>query len=358
MDGASKYGKAAMAAWAIATMAALAAGPVRAAPAPGNVTVEVSADRATLAKGDDVVVTITLTNHADTTQYLLAWQTPLLGVQGPLFDVLRDGQPVPYLGIQVKRSAPGPGDYIALAPGASRAERVELSALYDMRVTGAYSVRYRADALQVFTSPGVMQSTAEAPGLPTSLWIDGRLPRGTLPAPATPTEPAGLTYSRCSNAQQDTIAGAVQASRAMSTDADAYLGRKTLGARYTTWFGAIDRTRANTVVQHFRAIRDAFATKPVTVDCGCTESYYAYVYPSQPYKIYVCNAFWTAPLTGTDSKGGTLVHEMSHFTVVAGTNDWVYGQAAAKNLALTDPAKAIDNADSHEYFGENTPPQQ
>jgi peptidyl-Lys metalloendopeptidase len=95
----------------------------------------------------------------------------------------------------------------------------------------------------------------------------------------------------------------------------------------------------------------------VTVDCGCREDYYAYVYPNQPYKIYVCNAFWSAPMTGTDSKGGTLVHEMSHFTVVAGTGDWAYGHEAAAALAVGNPERAIDNADSHEYFGENTPHQ-
>jgi peptidyl-Lys metalloendopeptidase len=79
------------------------------------------------------------------------------------------------------------------------------------------------------------------------------------------------------------------------------------------------------------------------------------VYPTQPYKIYVCKAFWSAPLTGTDSKGGTLLHEMSHFDVVAGTDDNVYGQAGAANLAITNPDAAVQNADSHEYFGENTP---
>ena len=54
--------------------------------------------------------------------------------------------------------------------------------------------------------------------------------------------------------------------------------------------------------------------------------------------------------------GGTLVHEMSHFTVVAGTDDWAYGQSAAAALAVSNPARAIENADSHEYFAENTPP--
>ena len=33
----------------------------------------------------------------------------------------------------------------------------------------------------------------------------------------------------------------------------------------------------------------------------------------------------------------------------------VYGQTAARNLADTDPDLAITNADSHEYFAENSP---
>lgn len=61
------------------------------------------------------------------------------------------------------------------------------------------------------------------------------------------------------------------------------------------------------------------------------------------------------PGQGTDSKAGTLIHEMSHFTVVAGTDDIVYGQTGAKNLANSNPDSTIRNADSHEYFSENTP---
>lgn len=96
-------------------------------------------------------------------------------------------------------------------------------------------------------------------------------------------------------------------------------------------------------------------TKPVTIDCGCKKNYYAYVYPTKPYIVYVCRVFWTAPMTGTDSKAGTLIHEMSHFNVVANTNDYVYGQTGAKSLAITNPDNAVKNADNHEYFAENTP---
>jgi hypothetical protein len=109
------------------------------------------------------------------------------------------------------------------------------------------------------------------------------------------------------------------------------------------------------VSNNFDKIYDALANKTITFDCGCNESWYAYVYPNRPYEIFLCNAFWTAPLTGTDSKAGVIVHETSHFNVVAGTDDHVYGQAGCRNLANTNPAQAIENADSHEYFAENTP---
>ncbi|HEY0511470.1 MAG TPA: M35 family metallo-endopeptidase [Thermoanaerobaculia bacterium] len=42
------------------------------------------------------------------------------------------------------------------------------------------------------------------------------------------------------------------------------------------------------------------------------------VYANQPYKVHLCGAFWSAPATGTDSKAGTLIHEISHFTVERG----------------------------------------
>src|SRR4029079_13497331 len=80
-------------------------------------------------------------------------------------------------------------------------------------------------------------------------------------------------------------------------------------------------------------------------------------YRHQPYKIYLGRVYWSAPATGTDSQAGTLIHEVSHFTVVAGTDDLAYGQTAAKARATSAPASAIRNADSHEYFAENTPAQ-
>ncbi|WP_223198513.1 M35 family metallo-endopeptidase [Solihabitans fulvus] len=48
--------------------------------------------------------------------------------------------------------------------------------------------------------------------------------------------------------------------------------------------------------------------------------------------------FRRAPLTGTDSKAGTLVHEQGHFTVNGGTGDYVYGQSGYRQLAKDNPS--------------------
>ena len=283
-------------------------------PAHANIAVSVTPEQSSLGKGDEVNVTVTLTNTGSTPQRLLKWRTPFVPAEHALFQITRDGQPVRYLTSNAAPSAKaGAGTQILVGDLASN---------------------------------------------PAAIWIEGRLPRGTVmpQLSALPAASAGLTFSSCSNAQQTSIANAFAAGTAMAADGLEYLtSRKQQGQRYVNWFGPHEATRVATVTSNFSAIKDGFETKPVKVDCGCNEPYFAYVYPAQPYNIYVCRAFWTAPLTGTDSMGGTLLHEMSHFNVVAGTDDHVYGQSGAADLARTSPERAINNADSHEYFGENTP---
>ena len=343
-------------------IAALAAA-CNVAAAPKGVAVTVVPEKSALGQDDDVVVRVTITNTSSAPQYILKSRTPFDGVEEALFEVRRDGQAVPYLGAHIKRAAPTAADYFVLKPGASHSFKIELSSMYDMSVSGDYQISYKTNSPQLFL--GSDADGASMASSPASVWIDGRIARGeksqsmldieAMKRAAAQPSPASLSYSKCTTSQQATIASAMAAGSTMAGNSDTYMQNGAIGTRYTKWFGANNATRVATVKSHFAAIKDAFANKPVTVDCGCKQSYYAYVYPTQPYKIYVCKAFWTAPMTGTDSKGGTLVHEMSHFNVVAGTDDHVYGQSGAASLAISNPAQAVDNADSHEYFAENTP---
>ena len=334
----------------------LAACALLAAAIPGHaladIAVTITPDRAALGKRDEVMVTVTFSNVGGTPERLLKWRTPFVAPEAALFEITRDGQPVRYLGRKVKRAAPADADYIVLAPGESRSARVELSGTYDMAVTGAYSVRYRVPALA-----GSAKAVGPVRTNSAAIFIEGRMPRGIAPPALAAPSGSGLSYAQCSNAQQDTIASAMAAGTEMAGGGLAYLSSgKEQAQRYTNWFGALDAGRQGTVTKNFTAIKDAFENKPVKIDCGCDEDYFAYVYPAQPYTIYVCKAFWTAALTGTDSMGGTLLHELSHFDIVAGTDDHVYGQSGAAEMARTSPERAINNADSHEYFGENSPP--
>jgi len=104
---------------------------------------------------------------------------------------------------------------------------------------------------------------------------------------------------------------------------------------------------------------DSFTTTNFVPAEKGQEDCYAYVYPDKDDKIYLGDDFDPAPATGPDSKAGTLVHEMSHYNSVGGTDDVVmsdgktaYGQKRCEKLAKEDPAGAKNNAGSFEYFVE------
>ncbi len=302
-------------------------------------------------RGDvDVTVTVTVTNTARHPVNLLKWQLPGDELEGPLFRVTRDDQKVDYLGPLVKRAAPGANDKVKLQPGESLSFQAELTGAYDLSRSGRYAIEYVSRGKH--DDDASLKSSA-----PLYVWLEGRSGKAPVqPAPPSATGPAFT--GNCSASQQTTLREALAEATTYASSSTAYLGgTPSATLRYTTWFGSFSTTGWNKAKSNFTAIAGAFS-QSVTLDCKCKKpSIYAYVYPTQPYKIYVCGAFWNAPLKGTDSKAGTLVHEMSHFNIVAGTDDWAYGQTAAKALAISDPAKALDNADSHEYFAENTPAQ-
>lgn len=164
------------------------------------------------------------------------------------------------------------------------------------------------------------------------------------------------TFNGCSSSQQSALNSAAAAAKTYATNALSYANSHTsVTSRYTTWFGTYTTARHDTVASHYSNIASSNFLA-FTFDCTCADSgTYAYVYPDNFGTIYLCGAFWNAPLTGTDSKGGTIVHESSHFTRNGGTDDHVYGQSACKYLAQSNPDFAVQNADSTEYFAENNP---
>jgi peptidyl-Lys metalloendopeptidase len=317
-----------------------------------------------------------LTNTSNQAIKVPSWQLPTNALDSDLFDVYLNGKKVDYVGKMIKRGPVSDADFITLRAGETKLVNADLSAVYDMTTDGEYSIRFKSYLQGAKTEKGQMLTTAagrmallQTPDLRTSIrsaaptFSDLQLDANHIQQKAggastkATTVVNGVTFVGCTTSRTSSAGSAVVEARKYASNAKTYLSGGTVGARYTTWFGSYTSSRYSTALSHYTAINSALGQTggQIKINCGCNQNYYAYVYPNQPYQIYVCKAFWTAGLTGTDSKAGTLVHETSHFDIVANTDDVVYGQSGAKSLAISNPTDALRNADSHEYFAENTP---
>ncbi|PIL23275.1 hypothetical protein GSI_14585 [Ganoderma sinense ZZ0214-1] len=162
-----------------------------------------------------------------------------------------------------------------------------------------------------------------------------------------------VNFDGCSTEQQSILTAAALGAYEYVTTAWSYI---TTRARLDTAPGSA--ARHATVLSHFqRMAGNDFVS--FSYNCTCTDpGVFAYVYPDQFGSVHLCGLFWAAPLFGTDSQAGILVHEASHFTVNGGTQDYAYGQPEAQTLAKSNPEQAVMNADNHEYFAENNPAQE
>lgn len=355
---------ASFAAGTLAVVGVLGSAQAQSVRGPVPLTIELApvADQAGRHQGK---IAVTVTNNGSQIARVPTYQLPLKSLDNGILDVSRDGTPVNYTGRLVKRGLPKAADFTILKPGQSVQGEVDLAGAYDLSTSGNYTLQVRSSLQYASLSDGSLMKAANgepavATSTPLTVWLDGARRGVQRQLAVGPTAVVnGINYLNCSTTRTSQAGSAVTAARAYSQNARNYLNAGSTGARYTTWFGAYNASRYSRVSQNFVAIDNALDQNngQIIINCNCTDSAYAYVYANAPYEIYVCNAFWSAPTQGTDSKAGTLVHEMSHFTAVAGTQDRVYGQSGARSLAISNPAQAITNADSHEYFAENTPAQ-
>ncbi|MBU8894010.1 peptidase M35 [Corallococcus sp. M34] len=315
----------------------------------GEVAVALSVPHAALASRESAWVTVTLTNVSGSPVRVLKRHTVAGGLREDLLSVTVDGVSVPYQGRRYHWAPPRETDFLRLEPGEQVSHVVDIGAVYDLSRTGHYRLRYQAPAVERANVAALRSDDLEVDIAGRPFVAPWREAPGTVSAQA-------LTTSHCVEPTHPaaTLNAAFSAARAMAADGLQYFNLFIPPSRYTNWFGTTTSARVATVKRHFQSISGAFETQSVVIDCSCTDAdSYSYVYPSDPFRIFVCGLFWAAPTYGTDSKGGLLVHEMSHFTAVAGTDEWATGQTACRALATSNPTKAIDNADSHEYFAED-----
>ena len=177
---------------------------------------------------------------------------------------------------------------------------------------------------------------------------------------------AAQTFENCNKSQIAYATEALEGAEAIVVRAAALVGDT---PEYAVWFGRFSKGNAEHVRATLKAIGAALRSDRLKAVCprigeeDCTVSTYANVWPDSPYVVNLCPAFFRMPsmigVVRTSSafdsgtREGTIIHEVSHFEVVGGTDDNCYGREVCSEMARTDVSAAIDNADSYQYYAED-----
>jgi len=240
---------------------------VSAAPKDGPV-VKLSVAQSEFDSGQNVPVTVIISNSTKHTVRVLKWFTPVDDVEEPLFAVFKDGQRVGYTGSAFKRPDATGKDYISLKAGESITAVVDLSKFYDLSEAGSFDVYYDVSAINLFNEKGNFFMNRDSLKSESIRFKgNGGLGKGK----PTPPPPGSNAFDPCSTDQQDLIIAARDQAKIYASNSDSYLASNKTGPRYTTWFGLYDSLRYDTVMDHFTAISNAMDNAGVTFNCKCKQ---------------------------------------------------------------------------------------
>ncbi len=177
---------------------------------------------------------------------------------------------------------------------------------------------------------------------------------------------AKAEYVRCTPDQQASLERAI--SGAFDALSAATVAINSSNGAYRQWFGIWDPVRAKQVRRTMAALKTHIRTSKTTYFCAqngeqnCDATTYANVFPNDPSTIYICQNYFNLPVLSesdfqavfdSGTQAGTIIHEMSHYDVVGGTDDLCYNRGVCSDYARRTPGRAVYNADSYQYFAED-----
>lgn len=163
--------------------------------------------------GEAVKLNFRLVNRSERPLYILKWYTPLEGMAGDIFEVTRDGQAVPYLGILATRGNPTPESYIYLEPGESVSTDINLETGYDFSQPGLYTIKFRSPRIShIAGSEAEMATTVDELG-------PIEIPSNEVNIPVGSTSGgAGMPAGPTSEAAREMIAAFLQVQKASQVE--------------------------------------------------------------------------------------------------------------------------------------------
>jgi len=288
---------------------------------------------------DPLEVKITFSNPSSDPVRVLERGTPLEGVWTDMFDI-RDEQNnrVGYSGKLARRiPTPSHEEYVNIPARGSISTVIDLGQNYEFTAVGKYVVTLD---LPLYSQVVYPISSAQVVSFELK----------AVPKRTPVASPFG--YTNCNSNEISQIRTAITGSITESSRSVTCLTARSCNAQEVEWFGTYDQTNHNYDINVFRNVNSRLSNYEFSGYCnpsGCASNVYAYVYPTDPtYTVYLCAVFWRLP----EERVNTIVHEMSHFRTLGGTDDYAYGQSACRSLARSDPYRASRNADNVCYFSE------
>jgi len=310
--------------------------------------------------GGELNVNWRLTHYDSEPLDLLRWGTPLEGTwNANFFEInhIGTGSNAVYAGKLVKRATPTDEHYLRFNTEATHNGMVNLASGYRFYSAGTYTVTL------LFTAQARDGSLVRVKSNSVTVLVVNPDVREQV----SHHESRTIGFVGCDAAQQNIILNAESLAQVGVDSINLYMSQTlppACSTNYVEWFGTYSVANWNTIQGDYLNMRPLLHSDVLIFDCSdCIgdpnySSTFAYVYPPDAtHTIYFCGAFWNAPAGPyqTDSQAGTIVHELSHFVDVAATSDFAYGQTLCRNLAINNPANAVNNADSHEYMVEAHP---
>ncbi len=300
-------------------------------------------DRSAFLAGEPIEVEVSFTNTSAGRIAFLPWNTPLEeNFFADMFDITFNGEAMPYEGRMAMRIAPTQADYIVLEAYETVWATLDIASAYKMRWDGRYTI-----CLQAFVLP------PEHPliGIENAGWGELTSNRIALDVIGNVLDrPTGGDQQNAVGPVQDDIIDSIVNATQMAKD-KAREAKNCIKAsnEFKKWFGSVSADCLAQVKENWCKILDGLC-QPIEycIDNGCPPNVIAYVYPCDTNKIYLCPLFFSLPPGYT--QWGVIIHEMSHFKNGAGTDDCAYGPQASCQLAMMNPAKAKNNADTYRLF--------
>jgi peptidyl-Lys metalloendopeptidase len=173
-------------------------------------------------------------------------------------------------------------------------------------------------------------------------------------------------FEGCTKAERGIIIAALGRSGRLALTAATAIGPTPV---YRRWFGKFSSQNGDRVRRNLKSIVTAIRKDEISTECVnngiglCDQDTYAFVDPDEHYEVKLCPNFFemqtmkdlddASVAEGSGTRAGTIIHEISHFTIVAGTDDICYSREVCSEMAVSTPMDTFINADSYQYFVED-----